>query len=278
MSLAMHAPHEAVVVSREQESPSIFTLGLRLSDQEAAVRFRSRPGQFNMLYLYGVGEVAISIMSNRPGSDIIEHTIREVGRVTHGFAQLGVGDRIGLRGPFGNGWPLNGARGHDVMVITGGLGCAPVVSVINHVIEHREDYGRLTILQGVKHSEDHIWRKRYEQWARSPDTHVLLAADAGTSRWPGVIGPVTLLLEQVEIDPDRTWAMLCGPEPMIHASAEKLLEDGLLTDRLWVSMERNMQCALGHCGHCQFGTRFVCRNGPIFRYAEIRDLLMVRGF
>jgi len=163
-------------------------------------------------------------------------------------------------------------------VITGGLGCAPVVPVIDYVINRSDEYGHLTIMQGVKHSDDLIWRKRYNNWDAHPDTQVLLAADAGGRHWNGLVGPVTELFDQAQLTMENSVAFLCGPQPMIRACVQRLRDDGLSADRIWISMERNMQCALGQCGHCQFGSRFVCRDGPVFCYAEIQHLFGMEGF
>src|SRR5512143_3931670 len=205
-------PHAATVMARTQESPTIFPLQLRLDDAAAQAAYRFAPGQFNMLYLYGVGEVPISIMCDPEEHAVIGHAIRALGRVTRGLAALEPGDKVGLRGPFGRGWPLQEVSGCDVVLITGGLGCAPVVSVIHYVLRRRERYGKLVIIQGVKHAEDLIW---------------------------------------------------CGPEGMMRTAAENLLARGLPDSRLYLSLERNVQCAVGRCGHCQLGGAFVCRDGPV---------------
>ena len=278
MNMALHCPAEADIIAREQETPSIVSLTVRLADTRLADRFQFQPGQFNMLYLYGVGEIAISISSDPASPDTLTHTIRDVGRVSHGLAQLEVGDRIGLRGPFGRGWPLQDVRANDVIIISGGLGCAPVVPVIDYVINRRKEYGRLIIMQGVKHSDDMIWRERYDAWGAHPDTQVLLAADAGGKHWNGAVGPVTELFDQAQLPTENSAAFLCGPEPMIRACIQRLIEEGLPEDRIWISMERNMQCALGQCGHCQYGDRFVCKDGPVFCYADIRHLFGLKGF
>lgn len=278
MTKGVHQPVVAEVMSRQLESPGIFTLDLSIKDPQVASTYRFKPGQFNMLSLFGVGEIPISISSNPENPVLLGHTIREVGRVTSGFAQLKAGDQIGLRGPFGNGWPLQETPGKDVLIITGGLGCAPVNSVIFEVLRHREDFGKLTILQGVKHSNDIIWRERYDEWSKLENTQVLLAADVSTSEWPGITGPVTQLLEQVELHPEKTHVMMCGPEAMMHAVALELIKLGMPDTGIWLSLERSMHCAKGHCGHCQFGSRFVCRDGPVFSYCEIRALLGKRGF
>jgi len=271
-------PLEAIVVERTQESPTIFTLQLRLSDAAAQAAYRFAPGQFNMLYLAGVGEVPISVMSDPQERDGIGHTIRALGRVTQGLAALRPGDSLGLRGPYGRGWPLREMEGRDVVLVTGGLGCAPVVSVIHYILRRRECYGKLVVIQGVKHAEDLIWREQYDRWVALPDTQVLLAASQGGALWPWHVGRVTELFEQARFDPGRAAALMCGPEGMMRAAAEKLLARGLPESRLHLSMERNMQCAVGRCGHCQFGGAFVCRDGPVFDWGQVKSLLEHRGF
>lgn len=273
-----YLPMEAQVMERIEESDTIFTLRLQLTDAEQRRAYRFQPGQFNMVYLYGVGEVAISVVSDPEDQSLLNHTIRVVGRVTEGIARLVPGDRLGIRGPYGRGWPLKLARGRNVLVVTGGLGCAPVVSVIHYIFNRRAAFGRVSIVQGVKHSEDLIWRKRYEEWAQEPDTQVLLAADVAGSYWPWHVGLVTELLDQVSVGPDNGIVLMCGPEPMMRNSARVLIERGFAETDLYLTMERNMQCALGHCGHCQYGAPFICREGPVFAYPEIKSLLGVRGF
>lgn len=270
-------PHEAEVVERIVEAPDIITLRLRFTDPALHAAYRFEPGQFNMLYLYGVGEVPISIVSDPEDEHLYDHTIRAVGRVTRALVELQPGQRLGVRGPYGRGWPMAQARGGDVLVATGGLGCAPVVSVVNHVLAHRADYGRLIIMQGVRHHNDLIWRERYEALARQPDTEVLLAASQGDALWPWHVGHVPELFDQARLDAGRTTAMMCGPEGMIRAACEGLLRRGFAEESLWLSMERNMQCAAGHCGHCQFGGLFVCKDGPVFNYPEVKALFGVRG-
>ena len=273
-----YVPYEAEIVERVQESDTIFTLRLRFTDPAVQAAYSFQPGQFNMVYLYGVGEVPISIVSDPLDEHLLDHTIRRVGRVTEGLAQLKAGDRIGIRGPYGRGWPLQQVEGRDVAVITGGLGCAPVVSVINYVMRRRESYGKLTIIQGVKHSRDLIYRDRYQAWSEAPDTQVLIAASSSDALWPWHAGPVTDLFAQAQFDPDNTTAMMCGPEGMMIAGAGLLAQRGLAEDAIYLSMERNMQCAVGLCGHCQYGGRFICKDGPIFSYPEVKPLLGVRGF
>jgi sulfhydrogenase subunit gamma (sulfur reductase) len=273
-----YLPCEAEIIERVQESSTIFTLRMQLCNPAMRDAYCFAPGQFNMLYLYGVGEVPISIVSDPEEPAVLAHTIRVVGRVTRGMAELKAGDRIGLRGPYGRGWPMQAAPGHDVLIVTGGLGCAPVVSAINYVIMRRTLFGKLTIIQGVTHAEDLLWRERYAYWNTLPGTRVLLSADHGGAVWPWHVGRVTEVFGDAKIAADRTLVMMCGPEGMMRASVKDLTGRGVAEDRIYLSMERNMQCAVGHCGHCQYGPAFVCRQGPVFVYPEIKALLDVRGF
>jgi NAD(P)H-flavin reductase len=271
-----HMPGQAIVLENIQESSTLYTLRLQMAEQQEEFRFM--PGQFNMLYLPGVGEIPISIVSDPRDEDVIDHTIRKVGRVTNAMASLKPGDRIGLRGPYGRGWPIEEAKGKDIVIVTGGLGCAPVVSMIHYVSKRRERFGHLNIVQGVKHSSDLIWRERYEEWRAQKNTTVLLASDAAEPVWPFHVGRVTDLFDQLEYREGNVCVMMCGPEGMMIATARQLQSMGVESGEMWLSMERNMQCALGQCGHCQFGSRFVCKDGPVFRYSEIDSLLGTRGF
>ena len=271
-------PWEAIVVSRTQESPTVVSLGVQFTDIEQAKAFHFQPGQFNMLYLYGIGEVPISIVSDPMHREEFIHTIRAVGRVTREMAELQIGDYLGVRGPFGRGWPLEAAKGKDILLTTGGLGCAPSVSVINYIMQRREQYGQLTIIQGVKHMDDLIWRDRYEQWMQMPNTQVLLAADVAGPSWTWHVGLVTDLIAQVEMNVSQAMIMLCGPEPMMVAAVDKLLQKGADSSQIWLSMERNMQCAVGLCGHCQYGPDFICHDGPVLPYHRLQDRLGKKGY
>ncbi len=272
-----HLLHEAVIHERIQESPTIFTLRLAFTDPEQKARYHFHPGQFNMVALYGVGQSPISIVSDPQDEHLLDHTIRGVGRVSLGLSRLAPGERVGLRGPYGRGWPLAAAEGRPVVLVTGGLGCAPAVSVIRYVMRRRERFGRLTILQGVKHADDLIWRQQYARWSELPDVHVGLAADVGAPGWPGQVGPVTVLFDRAPITRGSV-VMICGPEMMMRAAVAELLRRGIDENDIWLSMERNMHCAIGLCGHCQIGPYCVCRDGPVFCYPQVKALLGERGF
>ncbi len=274
----LYSYYQAEIVERIQDSHNIFTLRLRFTDRTIQNTYKYSPGQFNMLYMFGLGEVPISIVSDLEHDDLIDHTIRSVGRITNAMSSLKQGDKIGVRGPYGRGWPMQESEDKNIVLVTGGLGCAPSVSVIHYVLNRRDKYKQLTILQGIKKSSDLIWRKQYEQWASMPRTQVLLAADVAQKDWPWTEGPVTQLFDQAQINSNNSIAMMCGPEPMMIAAARELSKRNFSDDDIWLSIERNMQCAIGQCGHCQYGKHFVCRNGPVFPYREIKDLVKVTGY
>jgi len=276
VSARVLVPEPAEIVEKRSYGPQIHVYRLRLQDPAARPRFDFRQGQFNMVYVPGVGEVAISISSD-PDEPDLEHTIRIVGRTTRVIDGLGVGDVVGLRGPYGTAWPLHEVRWKDVLVVTGGLGCAPVTGAIEYMFRRRASYGRLSILHGVKKPADLIYRERFEAWRREPDTDVLLTADEPDRSWRDHTGVVTELFEEVELDPDRTIVFMCGPEVMMRYAASILGERGVSQERIWISMERNMKCAVGLCGHCQLGPEFVCKDGPIFRLDRIARFFGVAG-
>lgn len=275
-----YLPIPVEVVDCKEEARTIFSLHLKFLDAAQQQQYHFYPGQFNMLYLYGVGEVPISIVSDPDETHIISHTIRAIGRVTRALRTLKPGDMIGLRGPFGRGWPLHKKSEHhkDVVVITGGLGCAPSVSIINYILARRNQYGNLKILQGVKHSDDFIFQQEYKKWMQSKNTEVYVAASKAGIDWKLRVGHVTDMLSTIALNPDNTLAMMCGPEMMMHAAIDALSKRGLHENNMYLSMERNMKCAVGHCGHCQYGGLFICKDGPVFSYPEIKPLFDEAGF
>ena len=272
-----YLPWEAEIIAREQETPDTFTWKLRFTDPEIARQYRFAHGQFNMLYLYGVGEVAISVMSGDGNN--LWHTIRAVGRVTRAMMALPVGSRVGVRGPFGRGWPLLQARGKDVVFVTAGLGCAPAMSSIRHVVAHRAEFGRLVIMQSVRHRHEALWEPQYAAWRELPNTQVLMTSSRDKTRWPlWELGRVGVLLDKAEYDKNNCVVMMCGPDQMMRDTAKTMIEIGVPAESIFVSLERNMQCAVGHCGHCQMGGKFVCKDGPVFSFPEVAALMEAEGF
>jgi NAD(P)H-flavin reductase len=235
-----------------------------------------QPGQFHMLYAFGIGEVPIS-MSGDPGDQgVLVHTIRAVGSVTNALCKLRPGDAVGMRGPFGSGWPLEAARGRDVVLVGGGIGLAPLRPVIYHLLRQREEYGRVVLLQGARSPQDLLYAAELEAWSRRPDLQVLVTVDQADAAWHGNVGLVTTLFARAQFDAPRTIGLLCGPEVMMRFAAREFGQRGVPEDRLYLSLERNMQCAIGFCGHCQFGLSFVCMDGPVFRYDRIRHFFSIR--
>jgi NAD(P)H-flavin reductase len=269
-------PECAEIVEKHSFGRDLHAYRMRLLDRSARRRFDFAPGQFNMVYAPGVGEVAISVSSD-PEDELLEHTIRVVGRTTRVIERLEVGGILGLRGPYGVGWPLQQARFKDVLVVTGGLGCAPVTGAIQYIMRRRASYGHISILHGVKTAADLIYHDRFAQWRREPDTTVLLSSDQPDRHWHHRTGVVTELFEEVEFDPARTVAFICGPEVMMRHATRILVGRGLPTRRIHVSLERNMKCAVGLCGHCQLGPEFLCKDGPIFPYDRVAQWLEARG-
>jgi NAD(P)H-flavin reductase len=226
-----------------------------------------------MLWVFGVGELPISISGDPALHDRLVYTVRSVGQATHSLVNREVGDGVGVRGPFGTGWPVEAARERDVIVVAGGIGLAPLRPVIYHVLQNRKDYGRLVILYGGRSPRDLLYRKELAAWARSRETQVLVTVDYGGLNWRGHVGVVTTLFKYSRLQPGRSIAMVCGPEIMMRFVVRELEMQGLSRDNIYLSMERNMKCAVGFCGHCQYGAHFICKDGPIFRYEQIRKLL-----
>lgn len=255
-------------VSREIDG--VFTLRFDMSHRPGGFAFA--PGQFNMLYLFGVGEVAISISGDPARPAELVHTIRAVGTVTNAMAELRRGDVLGLRGPFGAPWPVDAAHGKDLLIIAGGLGLAPLRPAILTALAHRKQFRRLVILYGARTPEDILYKRELERWRGRLDVELDVTVDRAPADWPGHVGVVSSLLGHAHFDPAATIAMLCGPEIMMRFTARDLEHAGVSRDRIYVSMERNMKCGAGLCGHCQLGPAFVCKDGPVFRFDQVEPL------
>lgn len=235
------------------------------------------PGQFNMLYLPGVGEAAISMSGSPHGADSWIHTVRVAGGVTKTLAGLEVGDQLGLRGPFGTGWPVETLRGGDLVIVAGGVGLAPVRPLVYDVIARRGHYGRVWVICGARTPDTLLYPTEFAAW-RAHDIDVRCTVDRATDGWTGHVGVVTLLVDRLRLPaPERTHMVACGPEVMMKYAAVSGAKRGIAPERTWISLERNMQCAAGLCGHCQLGPAFVCKDGPVFRYDRIRPYLFVEG-
>lgn len=237
--------------------------------------FAFQPGQFNMIYAHGVGEVPISISGDPAAPERLVHTIREVGTVTRALGQLHEGDVVGIRGPYGSAWPTDELKGRDVIVIAGGLGLAPLRPAILRLVANRADYGRVTILYGARTPADLLFRGELERWRGRFDLRVEPIVDRAGRDWLGPVGVVTRLLDGVPVEPDDA-AFVCGPEIMMRFAIRELERRGMPRDAIWLSLERSMKCGIGLCGHCQLGGLFVCKDGPVLRYDRVAPLAHVR--
>jgi len=238
--------------------------------------FRFQPGQFNMLYTFGVGEVPISISGDPDDPTVLNHTIRAVGKTSGTLAALKPGDTVGVRGPFGSPWPITECFGSDVVVMAGGVGLAPLRPAIYALLAQREKFGNVLILYGARTPEDILFTKELKAWRSRFDLNCQVTVDRVTGKWSGRVGVVTQLLKSGGFDRSYTRALVCGPEVMMRFGVQTLNELGVGDDRVFVSMERNMKCAVGFCGHCQFGPTFVCKDGPVYRFDRIRDTFKLR--
>ena len=254
-----------------REIPDTFTLELEPKDGSEIPQFAT--GQFNMLYIFGVGEIPISISGDSNKRRPLVHTTRAVGTVSKAMRDLKPDDIIGVRGPFGSSWPVKQAEGNDVVIAAGGIGLAPLRSVMYHIISHREKYGKAVLLYGARTPADILYRRELELWRAHFDLEVYVTVDRATGSWRGSVGVVTRLIPRAPFDPQNTIAMVCGPEIMMRYTVAEFEKRGVAKENIYVSMERNMKCAIGMCGHCQYGPNFVCKDGPVFPYNKIESLL-----
>ncbi|HEX5103154.1 MAG TPA: FAD/NAD(P)-binding protein [Pirellulaceae bacterium] len=275
-------PMTAVIETLQRETPGVATYALQLTDATQAANYSFQPGQFNMLYLPGHGEVAISLSGradpgnsgfNRP--DRLIHTIREAGSVTQAIARLGVGGRLALRGPFGKPWPSESMKGCDIVLVGGGIGLAPLRPLLYTLLDQRGSFGRCVLLYGARSADHLLYAADYHAWAAT-GLEIHTTVDRPSAGWNGNVGVVPLLIDRLRLGSARnTLFLMCGPEVMMRFSARAALERGIAADRIWVSLERHMQCAVGLCGHCQLGTELLCRDGPVFRWDRVEPLLHI---
>ncbi len=256
----------AMVTGARKETPDTSTLLFDLGGGRSPAEFM--PGQFNMLYIHGVGEVPISIASFRREKSLM-HTVRSVGMVTSLLANLGPGDSVGLRGPFGKQWPVAEAEGKQLLIIAGGLGLPPLRPVIEEAVAEPNRFDGVKILYGARTPADLIYTYEYERWGASKGCEFYVSVDRKAPGWAGNVGVVTTLFAKARIDPRRAVAFMCGPELMIRFSITELAKLGVAPESIYVSMERNMSCGVGTCGHCQLGPLFICRDGPVFGYPKL---------
>jgi NAD(P)H-flavin reductase len=267
-------PRPFRIVSRRREIKDTVTLALEPESGEQAFSFE--PGQFNMLYVFGVGEIPVSVSGDPASPEPLIHTVRAVGAVSAGLTALARGGTVGVRGPFGTGWPVESAFGSDVVIVAGGLGLAPLRPAIYRILAQRKRFGRVVLLYGTRGPGEILYKAELEQWRRRLDVDIDVTVDHATGDWHGNVGVVTEIVKRAGFDPDHAIAMICGPEIMMRFTIATLRERGVAVERIYLSMERNMKCAIGLCGHCQFGPAFICRDGPVMRFDRIQGPFSVR--
>ena len=265
-------PRRHRVVTVRRETADTVTIGLTPITGQIAPHL---PGQVDMLYAFGVGEVPISISSDPLLPNQREYTIRRVGAVTRALTDVAPGDQVGVRGPFGAPWPLDHAAGGDVVVVAGGIGLAPLRAAILGLLDRRHELETLSLLYGARAPGDILYRSELEEWRGRFDTEVDVTVDAATSGWHGNVGVVTRLIGRVRMEPSRTHAFVCGPEPMMRYAAQALVARGVPAERIYVSAERNMLCGIGTCGHCQLGPFLLCHDGPVLSWQHVGPFMSV---
>lgn len=265
-------PELTTIQSVKEEAPGIQTYELVFDSPQATDGYRFLPGQFNMVYLPGIGEAAISISSDPDAPRVLGHTVRAAGGVTQALARLQPGDQVGVRGPYGTAWPMGACKGSDLILACGGVGLAPLRPVIYYLLNHRSDYGRVVLLYGARTRGDLLYADEYPAW-REGNIEVETTVDIGDADWRGNIGVVPVLFYRLRLQAPRTRLFTCGPEIMIRFVIFEALARRVKPEHIYLSMERNMKCAVGLCGHCQVGPAFVCKEGPVFSYRQMEPYL-----
>jgi NAD(P)H-flavin reductase len=271
-------PHWAEIVKIIPEAEGVTTFHLKITDPAIQLNYTFLPGQFNMLYVPGFGEAAISMSSNMSHSaGLVIHTIRHVGNVTRAISRLKIGDVVGLRGPFGTAWPLEQAKGKDVVIACGGIGLPPLRGALYLIQDDRASYGKVTLLYGARTPKDLMYPDEYENW-RSADIDVQVTVDRGDEAWQGRVGVVPMWFYHFRVDPHKTVVFTCGPEIMMRFVIYEALARRVPTSQIFVSLERNMKCGQGVCGHCQQGPYFICKDGPVFPFSALENIFNIEEY
>ena len=267
-------PQEAKIEKIKWETYDTFTFRVSFADSALKASYRYSPGQFNMVSLFGLGEAPISISSEPYRAGSFDHTIRAVGSVTKFFSRMKEGQEIGIRGPYGSSWPVEEAKGKNVLVVAGGIGLAPLRPFIMQVFHDRSAYKHFQILYGARTPGDMLYTDEFPEWRKQPDTTFLLSADAVPEgeKWEHQVGVVTTLFDRLDVPTLNTVVLTCGPEIMMKFVVLGLLKKGFVPKQIYLSLERRMKCGVALCGHCQLGHRYVCKDGPVFTYDQVEGI------
>lgn len=266
-------PEQAVIRKTKYQTYDTitFTMSFINGRQE---EYRFQPGQYNMISLFGIGEAAISISSGPERRDSFDHTVRVVGNVTRALRRLEEGNIVGIRGPYGQGWPMDNAVGKDVLVVAGGMGLAPIRPAIAQILENPDHFGKIEILYGARTPEDLLFTDEFNSWGSKSSCRLLTTVDMVPEgeKWDGHVGVVTMLYKEMQAKPRNTIVFMCGPQIMMRFGIIGLVRGGFSPDQIYVSLERRMKCGVGVCGHCQTGPLHVCKDGPVFQYSSLQQL------
>jgi NAD(P)H-flavin reductase len=270
-------PRPAVIQAITPEAYGVATFSLALTDPAEAAAYRFLPGQFNMLYLPGFGEVAISVSSDPHDPGVLGHTVRYAGNVTQALGRMKVGDIVGLRGPYGSHWPQANGSGKNLVIVAGGIGLAPLRPVILSVLRHRDEYARVLLLYGARTPPDLLYTAAFGFW-RERGIEVHVTVDRADESWRGKVGVVPQLFYLIRMEHKNTVVLTCGPEIMMRFVIYEALARRVPKEAIYISMERNMKCAVGFCGHCQFGPSFICKQGPVLNFAAVEPFFGKEDF
>jgi sulfhydrogenase subunit gamma (sulfur reductase) len=272
MSENIYLPRMATIKGMRPETIDVTTFQITLNGTNGESRFEYESGQFAEVSILGVGEAPISITSTPTRPETLEFSIRRVGQLTNALHELKVGDKIGIRGPFGNSFPLKELEGQNMLIIGGGIGLAPMRSVILNLFDNRKKYGKIDIIYGARSPQDLVFKSEYEEWQKVENTNLYLTVDRGDEEWKGNVGLVPDFLREINPSPENTTGITCGPPIMIKFTVQALAELGFTSEHIITTMERRMKCGVGKCGRCNIGGKYVCLDGPVFTLKQLEEM------
>lgn len=268
-----YLPKLATIQAVKPETPDTTTFALKLDDAAERAAFKHKPGQFLELSVFGAGEAPFCIASSAHGRDDLEVTVRRLGQVTSALHEMSVGGQVGIRGPLGNSFPFDEVEGKHALFVVGGLGLAPLRPQIVDIYREREKFSAVSVLYGARTPDDLVYKDELEQWQSQEGMTCLLTVDVAANGWTGNVGVVGTLLQQVKTDPASTVAFVCGPPIMIRFVVQDLVSLGFGDDNIVTTLERHMRCGIGKCNHCMVGDKYICKDGPVFTYGQMRKMM-----
>ena len=272
MSRNPFLPYIATVKEVIEETPNIKTLRVVIDDPSEREAFHFEPGQVAQLSVFGVGESTFVINSPPTRTEYLQFSVMKVGEVTTKIHELRPGDKVGVRGPLGNWFPYEGMKGKDILFIGGGIGMAPLRTLLLFMLDNRSDYGHITLLYGARSPRDLCYKEELKEWEKREDIELVLTVDREFPGWEGRVGLVPNVLKELAPSPEGKVAITCGPPIMIRFTLQALAELGFADDQIVTTLERRMKCGIGLCGRCNIGGRYVCKDGPVFTLAQLKEL------